>query len=52
MVVEKRAAKEQRTIKIFEKEKIQLLSGLMDLISNRVCAISSCQKKSRIPLPT
>jgi DNA topoisomerase I len=27
MVVEKRAAKEQRTIKIFEKEKIQLLRG-------------------------
>jgi DNA topoisomerase-1 len=27
MVVEKRAAKEQRTIKVFEKEKIQLLRG-------------------------
>jgi DNA topoisomerase-1 len=27
MIVEKRAAKEQRTIKIFEKEKIQLLRG-------------------------
>ena len=27
MVIEKRAAKEQRTIKIFEKEKIQLLRG-------------------------
>jgi DNA topoisomerase-1 len=27
MVVEKRAAKEERTIKIFEKEKIQLLRG-------------------------
>jgi DNA topoisomerase-1 len=27
MVVEKREAKEQRTIKIFEKEKIQLLRG-------------------------
>ena len=27
MIVEKRAAKEQRTIKVFEKEKIQLLRG-------------------------
>ena len=27
LVVEKRAAKEQRTIKVFEKEKIQLLRG-------------------------
>ncbi|HXB06358.1 MAG TPA: type I DNA topoisomerase, partial [Puia sp.] len=27
MVIEKRAAKEQRTIKVFEKEKIQLLRG-------------------------
>jgi len=27
MIVEKRAAKEERTIKVFEKEKIQLLRG-------------------------
>ncbi len=27
IIVEKRAAKEQRTIKVFEKEKIQLLRG-------------------------
>jgi DNA topoisomerase I len=45
IIVEKRAAKEQRTIKIFEKEKIQLLTGP---ISNRDFAIIRSRKKNRI----
>ena len=39
MIVEKRKAKEERTIKVFEKEKIQLLRGPMAPILNKACVI-------------
>ncbi len=36
MIEEKRKAKDERTIKVFEKEKIQVLKVRMALISNKV----------------
>ncbi len=51
MIEEKRKAKDERTINVFTKEKIQVLKGPYGPYINRGCAITSLQKNNRNAQP-